>query len=178
MWRLFGVDTPPQPVYDTPMTRHRFLAFALTLLLTLGGCGYPKQIDPPIVLQPNPLMARLAAEAEVNQINGDGGKAMVLPIVGTSRSMADKIRPGDFAVLDLAAPYGERVEGEVIAYEATGPDWVGAKIEATWVVHRIVLKDKDGLLLSGDGNPRSEARSRVTAATYHGLVKRVYRPKS
>lgn len=155
-------------------------AFTVSLLIAtavafLGGCGYPAPINPPTYHHETITQSREAARLHALDVTRAGGSGQVVLIVGSTHSMGDLMKPGDILVVDTKAPFDQRKEGEVITYLPSGADWRGARLEGDTVAHRIVGKDTYGLILSGDGNSRSEARSRVTAATYRGLVVAIYR---
>lgn len=154
----------------TPLTRRHLLA--LVIIGTLAGaasmllssCGAPKHIDPPTLTYPTELMARLSAEARAKDIGGTVYR------VADTHSMEPLLIGRDYIVVapPSRAPYADLKVGQVITYKA---DWY-AKHPVT---HRLVQKDKDGWILSGDNNPRSEASWRVTAGTYLGTVDGIYR---
>lgn len=160
------------------MTTRRSLLAALIaapLLLTLLGCGYPVHIDPPTFYHETRAQSSEAARLHAQDISHAGGAGLVVPIVGETHSMGKLMGPGDLIVVDTKAPFSNRRVGEVLCYVGEGADWEGHPEDGPWITHRAVEKDAHGLLMSGDGNTRSEARSRVTAANYRGLVVGIYK---
>lgn len=90
--------------------------------------------------------------------------------VGNTGSMLPTMDAGDY-LIGIKVPYEELKEGDIVTYN---PDWNGKKS----VVHRLVLKDKRGWILSGDNNPRSESWERMTPEKYTSkVVKIIRKPK-
>lgn len=150
-----------------PLLALRFLA-ALTFLslLFVGGCGYPKHIDPPLYTYDTPALTLLSAQAHARGVEG------LLYTVADTHSMEPLLKGGDHLVVlpPSKAPYAGLVAGKPIVYRA-------AWYLTSPVTHRLVAKDKDGWILSGDNNPRSEPQWRVTEDTYIGTVVGIYRVK-
>jgi len=143
------------------------LCFSFTVcLFAVFGCGYPKPIDPPLFTYPTEILTRLSAEARAKDIDG-----AVFYVLNT-HSMEPLLRGGDYIVVlpKQRAPYADLKAGEVITYYAS---WYTKHP----VTHRLVQKDKDGWILSGDANRYSESRWRVTENAYLGKVDGIYRTK-
>ena len=140
----------------------RLWPFCLLLGIALAGC-FPRNIDPPLYAYRAPELAIYAARAHAH---GIGGRLMYVANTG---SMEPLLRGGDIIVVE---PYDYKLlrVGQVIVYVA---DW--QPIGAPPVTHRIVYKDKLGLVMSGDHNEHSEPGYRVTATNYIGLVAGIYR---
>jgi hypothetical protein len=159
-------------------TLYRLIAFAaLITCLIMGGCGYPRHIDPPLYTFETPLLTQLSAEAYAKAI---GGKCYR---VADTHSMEPVLQGGDYIVVDTRIALEDVKLGQIVNYQA---DW--APPPAPTVTHRAGLRDKDGLLVEGDNvhpdiDPRtgrdlhSEARWRVTKASYVGVVVSIYRLK-
>lgn len=68
--------------------------------------------------------------------------------------------------------FGSLKAGEIITYQA---DWL--PVGAAPVTHRLVKRESDGWILSGDDNRQTESKWRVTEKTYIGVVVAIYRLK-
>ncbi len=139
-------------------------SLAFIACIIAAGCGYPKHIDPPIRTEPLPNMTFLAASVQASSVKGQAYYVL------NTHSMEPFLHGGDYVVIapQSSRPYSSLKAGEVIAYHA---DWY----KETPVTHRLVQLDKDGWILSGDHNPRSEANWRVTEKNFIGVVDSVYR---
>ncbi len=142
-------------------------------LLTLAGCGRAPRLDPAPYREPSELAAWLAAEAHARDVRG-----LVFRVLDT-HSMEPLLRGGDYIVV-TPTPW-EMVEvGRVVTYRAK---WAPANFPP--VTHRLVARDRDGGIASGDNvrpdiddqgrNTRTEARHRITAENYIGTVLAIYR---
>jgi len=89
-----------------------------------------------------------------------------LLVTSGSDSMAPLIR-GAVYVLVQPRPYDSISRGDLLVYLGR-PN--AAKPERTSMLHRAVLQDKGGWLMSGDNNRWSESWDRVTPSTYVGTV--------
>jgi hypothetical protein len=76
----------------------------------------------------------------------------------------------DDYLVGVAKPYDELKEGDVVNYR---PKWNDGKLTC----HRLVAKDKDGWIASGDNNGRSENWERVRPENYVDVVVSVHRTK-
>ncbi len=147
------------------MIRRTFLATLLSFsLLLLGSCGYPSHIDPPIYLYPNAGLTYALSYARAADIGG------LMFVLLDTHSMEPLLQGDDRLVVETSKgrPYSSLIAGEIIAYRA---DWA----PEVPMVHRLISKDKDGWILSGDANVYSESGWRVNEATYIGVVIEVYR---
>lgn len=130
--------------------------------LVLASC-YPARLDPQLYTYDS---ARVVSEsARLHALNVQGTVYLVMD----THSMEPLLFGGDLVVV---APVGfDALKlGQVITYRA---DW--AAPDAPPVTHRIVARDSDGLLLSGDNVAHTENKHRVTARNYVGLVVGIYR---
>lgn len=95
------------------------------------------------------------------------GQHVVGPTHGTS--MEPLIYAGDFLVLQERA-FGEVREGKVYGYlPKPGAEFPTLPADYNALpVHRAVLHDSGGFLLSGDNSPRSDSNVRLTAANLVG----------
>lgn len=139
-------------------------AFSLVALLgiALAGCA-TKRADPPLFEYESADMALRAALAHAHGVNGR------LMFTSNTGSMEPLIHGGDLLVVEPVA-FDALYVGQVIIYYA---EWQPS--DAPPVCHRIVAKDKLGLVMAGDHNAHSEPHYRVTERTYVGLVAGIYR---
>ena len=152
--------------------RRAFLSTALApAVLLIGGCGYPKHIDPPLY-ERDVSPTQLALEAQLHARDVPGGSGLHIQVAPTG-SMEPTLKGGDIIVIvgENNRPYSSLRAGEIIVYTA---DWAP---NGPPVIHRLVQKDKDGWILSGDANPTSESGWRVTEKTYIGVAVAIYRLK-
>lgn len=126
------------------------------------GCA-TKRADPPLFVYAD---AEIALHAAIAHAHGVNGRLMFTTNTG---SMEPLIHGGDLLVVEPVA-FDALYVGQVIIYAA---DW--QPTGAPPVCHRIVYKDKLGLVLAGDHNPHTESGYRVTAQNYIGLVAGIYR---
>lgn len=150
----------------------RFLIIVVLVYLSLsalGGCGYPKHIDPPLYTYDLDSVAKQSAVLHARDVNG------IWLSVQNTHSMEPLLQGGDYVVIQTGvfAPLKERRKGEVINYLA---DW---QPNGPTVCHRIVDIDPFGLLAEGDNvdGQHSESHWRVTDENYRGLVVGIYRVK-
>lgn len=140
-----------------------FILALLTLLVLASGCGRPAHIDPPVFRYDVDMLSRLSAEAHARDVKGEVFK------VANTGSMEPFLTGGDWVVVSRV-PFAELKDGEIIVYRA---QWTPKGSPP--VCHRIVGRDKYGLIMSGDANKHSEARWRVNDADYAGKLIAVYR---
>lgn len=152
------------------MTIRFLLAGLLVVAAILFTACSPKHIDPPVYVH-----QYSAIEAMLHARDLPGGKGVLYSISGASHSMAPFLQANDLIVVDRGVPFDKLEVGQIVTYHAVGPNWPGRTMADMPVTHRIVVIDKDGLVLSGDDNAHTEAQSRVTKETYIGLVVAVYR---
>lgn len=141
----------------------------LLVLLFLGACQ-PAHIDPPVLPFSNADKRDAAARKYRDSVNG------FYFIAADTHSMEPTIWGGDW-LIEVRKPIEQVEIGEIITDRG---DW--QKPEAPPETHRVVLKDKDGLMVSGDNvNPvqadgvHSETQYRVREDNYIGTVLRIYR---
>lgn len=143
------------------------LAVIVALVACLTGCASvaPVQhINPPVTLVTSPFEAwGQASDAAVIE---DGEVYMMLP----TGSMEPFLTAGDYMVI-VPAVFASYRDGEIMLYDA---EWVPPGEPD--VIHRIVGRDRFGLIMQGDANPpRSEERYRVTDETDKGRLIGVWR---
>ena len=156
------------------INRRHFISFLVgtPAYFILSGCGYPTPINPPLYeREVSPI--QLAEEARLHARDLPGGFGVSYHVMDT-HSMEPTLMGGDFIVV---AGKGNRSfeslkAGEIIIYDA---DWL--PVGASPVTHRLMSKDKDGWVLSGDNNRHSESRWRVAEKNYLGVVVARYRLK-
>lgn len=157
------------------INRRHFIGFlaGVPAYVILSGCGYPTPINPP-VYEREVTLTQLIEEVRLHARDLPGGDGLRTEPVQNTHSMEPLIRGGDYLV--IAGKRNRKFEslkaGEIILYQA---DWRPAN--AAPVCHRLVKKDKDGWILSGDNAERSEPQWRVTEGNYIGVVVAIYRLK-
>ncbi len=115
---------------------------------------------------PRKIVCQSRAEALQlgNSFARDAGAKLLL--TSGTRSMEPVIR-GRVYVVAEPIPYDRIIQGDLLVYlgrpDATKPD-------RTSMLHRAVLRDKGGWLMSGDNNRWTESWDRVTPVTYVGTV--------
>lgn len=139
---------------------------AALLCWTAAGCTsvarYPLPSDPVPQFEPSELAAWVNAEAYAIENGGDVYRA-------TSGSMVPTLLVGDYVVIE-EKPWPDFVAPKIARYQA---DWLPANADT--VLHRIVGRDSGGLIMSGDSNPFSESRWRVTEAKAKGILTGIWR---
>lgn len=156
--------------------RHYLIRAALFAIaagiLGLAGCGQPKHDDPQVFWDQTPAQAAEGARLHARDLPGSKGTRYQT----FGKSMQPLIVETDWIVVDGSVPYASVRVGQPITYL---PDDDMRKIfpdlkPGVPVAHRVVAKDRHGLLLSGDNNARSEATKRVTEKHYIGVVVGIY----
>lgn len=120
---------------------------------------YPTAAPQKIVCQ-----SREEAHLVGQSLAGKSG-ANLLMTSGTN-SMVPLINGKAYVVVQHRS-YDTINRGDLLVYQGR-PD--AAKNERICMLHRAVMKDKDGWLMSGDNNRWSESWDRVTPVTYLGTV--------
>lgn len=135
---------------------------SLLLCLALAGCAtvYPLPSDPAVQFEPNDLAAWINADAFASESGGDVYRV-------TSGSMVPTLLVNDYVVA-VDKPWSEYQPRKIAFYEAEWAAWA-------LTIHRIVGRDSDGLVMSGDANEFSEARYRVTEGRAKGLLVGIWR---
>ncbi len=151
------------------------VALAIACLL-LAACSRAPRLDPALYTESNERAAWLAAEAHARDVRG-----LVYRVLDT-HSMEPLLLGGDYIVVTWQ-PFASVEVGRVITYRA---DWAPANHPP--VTHRLVARDRDGGIASGDNvrpdiddngrNTRSEARYRITRETFIGVVFAIYRARA
>jgi hypothetical protein len=115
---------------------------------------------------PQKIVCRSREEAhKVGQSLASKSSSELLLTSGTS-SMAPLISGKAYVVVEYRT-YDAINQGDLLVYQGR-PD--AAKMERICMLHRAVMKDKEGWLMSGDNNRWSESWDRVTPVTYLGTV--------
>jgi signal peptidase I len=123
---------------------------------------------PPITQTDSDALASISARQAAAKFGGRGQSYFTLD----TRSMEPTLQGGDYTVAE-EVPYDQLQKGDIVTYQA---DWLPP--DSPPVTHRLVQKDKDGWIASGDNNPRSESWARVSERNYKAKVVHVYRPKN
>lgn len=162
-----------------PAHRGIVLLLALSTLATGGYAALPEtaaQVAPTAPLAvagrhtpgstPRKIVCQSRAEALKlgNSVARDAGAKLLL--TSGTRSMEPVIR-GRVYVVAESIPYDHITKGDLLVYMGR-PN--GAKPDRTSMLHRAVLRDKGGWLMSGDNNRWTESWDRVTPVTYVGTV--------
>lgn len=136
------------------------------LCLAFTGCAsvakYPLPSDPAVQHEPTDLAAWINAEAYAIEHGGD------VYFVRPTGSMEPTLKGRDYVVVDDSLPWADYVPYKIALYDA---DW-----SLDDMMHRIVARYADGLIMSGDANPFSESQYRVTEGKVKGLLTAIWRP--
>ena len=89
-----------------------------------------------------------------------------LLVTSGTKSMEPLIHGRSYVVVQ-PRPYYSISKGDLLVYQGR-PD--AAKQDRSCMLHRAVMQDKDGWLMSGDNNRWTESWDRVTPDTYQGTV--------
>lgn len=160
--------------------RHSLITAALfavsLVILGLAGCGQAPHDDPQVFWDQTPAQAPIAATLHARDLPGGGGKVYHVAPTGSMRPLIDD---GDYIVVDTKLEFGSLTAGRPVVYQA---EWRTPTADP--VTHRLSQKDGYGWIASGDAvrpvidengrNVHSEARYRITAANYRGVVVGVY----
>ena len=90
----------------------------------------------------------------------------ILLLTSGSSSMEPLIHGRSYVVVQYR-PYDSIAVGDLLIYQGR---LNAAKPDRTCMLHRAVLQDEGGWLMSGDNNRWSESWDRVTPVTYQGTV--------
>jgi hypothetical protein len=140
------------------------IALALTLInVSLFGYKPPhekyKDRNPAVVVHETAEQAHAAAMAEAKALNGriykTSGTPSMLPLID-----------GQVFVVGQPKAYDQLCEGDIANYNAK---WAGGT-----VLHRLVAKDKEGWIPSGDNNARSEPNEKVKPDNYCDVVVKIH----
>lgn len=139
-----------------------FIVAMLALLIMASGCAPAPRINPPVFRYDNEVVTILSADAHARDI---GGRTFTLSHTGSMEPMLT----GDDRIVVVRVPFSELKDGEIIVYRA---QWA---VNGIPICHRIVGRDKLGLIMAGDATRHNESGWRVTDANYIGRVIAVYR---
>ncbi len=116
---------------------------------------------------PRKIVCQSRDEALVlgNSLASDTGS--VLFLTSGSKSMEPLIKGRAYVVVQTL-PFDRIIKGELLVY--LGHPSAANMQNPTCMLHRTVLQDKGGWIMSGDNNRWSESWDRVTKSTYIGTV--------
>jgi hypothetical protein len=152
------------------MNRPKQIALALAFLF-VSGCA-PKQPEIATYVYDSPTVTALSAAAHAKDVGG-----YVTNILPTG-SMEPTLKGGDMVVVSSPAldPFENIKKGDAVRYAAPGSPHFAADVGA--IMHRAVLRDSLGWVMSGDHNAHSESKWRLTRENYLGRAVAVYRTRS
>ena len=115
---------------------------------------------------PRKIVCQSREEAIVlgNSFARDTGAKLLL--TSGTKSMEPLIHGRAYVVVQ-PLPYDRIIKGELLVYMGRPS---AAKKDRTSMLHRTVLQDKGGWMMSGDNNRWTESWDRVTTTTYMGTV--------
>lgn len=125
--------------------------------------AHEKYHSPEVCIHGTELEAEAHAKEEAARINGKPYR------VNPTGSMSPTLDGGDY-VVGLGSPLEDASEGDIVNYL---PEWNQGKL----TIHRLVKKDKDGWIASGDNNRRYENWERVTKKNYVDKIVSIHRAK-
>ena len=137
-----------------------------------GSAGFDPESPEKATIPPGPatvpsmVVCRSQAEAHALGLLLAGKCGADLLITSGTNSMAPLIKGKAYVVVQYRR-YDTINQGELLVYQGR-PN--AAKKNRLCMLHRAVLKDKYGWLMSGDHNRWSESWDRVTPVTYLGTV--------
>ncbi len=134
------------------------------LLLALAAAAVTRAAAPATSPCGSQLEAMLAANALAKSVGG------TLVLTSGTRSMEPLIHGRTYVVV-AKRPYRSIARQDILLYRGR-PD--AAKSERRPLLHRAVLQDRYGWLMSGDNNRWSESWDRVTPDTYLGTVVAIF----
>jgi len=141
------------------------LARAGLLLLALGALSLPARASQPVKSQfASQSEALLAANLFAKSIGGR------LIITSGTRSMEPLIHGKTYVVI-AHQPYTSIAKSDLLVYIGR-PD--ASKPDRKTILHRAVLHDSYGWMMSGDNNRWSESWDRVTEGNYMGKVVAIF----
>ena len=145
------------------------MAVAAFLALFVLGCQ-PKQREVPTFVYDSPRVTELSAAAHAKDVGGY--VSLILP---PTSSMSPTLEIGDYVVVSSPAndPFENIVAGDPVRYLAHGSPHFSPDTGA--IIHRAVLKDSYGWIMSGDANAHSESKWRLTRENYLGRAVAIYR---
>ena len=116
----------------------------------------------------NPKKIRCQSREEALQLGKSvaGKTGANLLVTSGTKSMEPLIHGRSYVVVQ-PRPYHSISKGDLLVYQGR-PD--ASKQERVCMLHRAVLQDKGGWLMSGDSNRWTESWDRVTPDTYQGTV--------
>jgi len=159
---------------SNPGLRRRWLAgVSLWIGLTVGAFGGGvEKIATTVQSDPNPPKVRCATALEAMQQAVKLAAAIDGTVVQTTGtpSMKPLINGRVFVVIKKHA-YDSIRQRQLLVYLGR-PD--ARSEERRSLLHRAVLRDRGGWLMSGDNNARSESWDRVTPQTYVGTVEALF----
>ena len=122
-----------------------------------------RDCNPKVVVHATQEEARIAA---IDEASKSGGVAYNT----SGTSSMEPLIVGKVYVVGTKVPYDQIKEGQVANYRAK---WAAEK-GAGLVLHRLLQKDKDGWIASGDNNSRSENWGRVKPDNYVDVITTIH----
>jgi hypothetical protein len=119
-----------------------------------------KDRNPIVVVHDSEMEALAAAIAESKAIGGQHYKTSGTPSM-------EPLISGQVYIVSAPKPYDQLQEGEIANY---GPKWANGGL----VLHRLVSKDKEGWIASGDNNRNSESWEKVKPDNYRDCVVKIH----
>lgn len=143
-------------------------ALLLLALVSVASASVFAGQAPSLTVCPDAPRAELLARQYAKQ---HGGR--VLQTSGTP-SMRPLIQGKAFVVV-TQEPYGAITRNSVLVYRGRSDS---RKPDRSLILHRAILHDRYGWLMSGDNNRWSESWDRVTTETYVGTVTAIFDPRN
>jgi hypothetical protein len=142
------------------------LARTALLLLALSAAASTVAASPDTVRNPSKVQYATQREAMLaaNLYARSSGGSLILTS-GTA-SMKPLIQGKVYAVI-VKRPYASIAKSELLVYQGRAN---ATKADRQTILHRAVLQDKYGWMMSGDNNRWSESWDRVTSDNYVGTV--------
>jgi hypothetical protein len=143
------------------LSRAALLVLALAAVISTAAAKPSEAVrNPSKVEYATQREAMLAASLYARSCGGS------LIITSGTKSMEPLIHGKVYAVIAKRA-YGSVTKSELLVYQGRAN---AAKADRQTMLHRAVLHDKDGWIMSGDNNRWTESWDRVTSDNYVGTV--------
>lgn len=146
------------------------ILLACVLLLSVTACQ-PKMKEVPTYRYPESRVVQLSAYAHAKDIGG------YVSWIAPTGSMKPLLQDWDYVVISSPDkdPYENIQAGDVVSYDASkSPHFDGSEMYKR-VMHRAVMKDRLGWVMSGDANAHTESKWRLTKENYLGRLVAIYR---
>lgn len=117
----------------------------------------------------NPVVVTHATEAEARDAAMASAKQSGGGFYRTSGTGSmEPLMVGQVFIVNTKKPYDKLMEGDIANYRPA------FKADGTMFLHRLVQKDRDGWIASGDNNKRSESWARVKPDNYVDVVTAIH----